>query len=347
MSKALNFCDRVALITGITGQDGSYLADLLLGKGYRVIGLIRRHAVPHFPNIQHILDKVVLLDADLADFSSLVSAIKTCQPNEVYHLAAQSYVGVSFVQPTYTGDITGLGVTRVLEAVRLACPSARVYNAASSELFGGCLEEPLNEETPFQPVSPYAVAKLYGHHMADVYRRSYGMFVASGILFNHESPRRGMEFVTRKISRGVAKIAVGLREKIRLGNLDAMRDWGYAPEYVEAMWMMLQASEAEDYVIATGTKYSVREFLELAFKCVGIADYSKYVELDASLLRPTDVPSLKGDPSKVKSKLGWKPRMQFEELVRCMVDADVRLLTESSDIGSPLQTDRRLQTAAI
>jgi GDPmannose 4,6-dehydratase len=329
MAEISNLHSRVALITGITGQDGSYLAELLLEKGYKVYGLIRRHAVPFFPNLRHLLDRIVLLDADLADFSSLMLAVKFCRPDEIYHLAAQSYVGVSFTQPTYTGDITGLGVTRLLEAVRLVWPSARIYNASSSELFGGCVAEPLNEDIAPEPVSPYAVAKLYGHRMAQVYRRAYGMFVASGILFNHESPRRGPEFVTRKISLGVAKIALGVEEKIRLGNLDAMRDWGYAPEYVEAMWRMLQAEEPEDYVIATGTKHSVREFLELAFKHVGIHDYSELIEIDSILLRPSDVPSLRGDPSKARTKLGWKPTMQFGDLVRCMVDADIKLISDS------------------
>ena len=336
MAGTVKFPGRVALITGITGQDGSYLAELLLEKGYRVYGLIRRHAVPFFPNIKHILDRIVLFDADMADFSSLISAIKACQPDEIYHLAAQSYVGVSFTQPTYTGDITGLGVTRLLESVRLVLPSARIYNASSSELFGGCLTEPLNEETAPEPVSPYAVAKLYGHRMAQVYRSAYGMFVANGILFNHESPRRGPEFVTRKISLGVAKIAVGMAEKIRLGNLDALRDWGYAPEYVEAMWRMLQTKEADDYVIATRTKHSVREFLELAFRHVGIPDFSKYVEIDQGLLRPSDVPSLIGDPSKARAKLGWKPAMQFEDLVRCMVEADLKLVSESEQTTSQI-----------
>ena len=336
MAESTKSESRVALITGITGQDGSYLAELLLDKGYRVYGLIRRHAVPCFPNIKHLLDRIVLLDADLADFSSLMSAVKTCQPDEVYHLAAQSYVGVSFIQPTYTGDITGLGVTRVLEAVRSEWPSARVYNASSSELFGGCETEPLNEDVAPQPLSPYAVAKLYGHRMAQVYRRAYGMFVVSGILFNHESPRRGPEFVTRKISLGVAKVALGAEEKIHLGNLDAMRDWGYAPEYVEAMWRMLQAHEPEDYVIATGKKHSVREFLELAFRHVGIHDYSRMVEVDSSLLRPSDVPSLRGDPSKARAKLGWKSRLPFPDLVRCMVDADLKLLSDSQAFTAQL-----------
>jgi GDPmannose 4,6-dehydratase len=338
MVEANNARGPVALITGITGQDGSYLAELLLQKGYKVYGLVRRHAVPHFPNIKHLLDRVVLLDADLADFSSLLSAVKACEPDEIYHLAAQSYVGVSFTQPTYTGDITGIGVTRLLESVRCAWPSARIYNASSSELFGGCLAEPLNEEAAPEPLSPYAVAKLYGHRMAQVYRRAYGMFVASGILFNHESPRRGPEFVTRKISLGVAKIAAGMEEKIHLGNLDAMRDWGYAPEYVEAMWRMLQAEEPEDYVIATGTKHSVREFLELAFRYVGIQDYSEFVEIDERLLRPSDVPSLRGDASKAKARLGWKPTVQFEELVRCMVDADLQLISEPKQMVARMQS---------
>lgn len=334
MADSLNSQTRVALITGITGQDGSYLAELLLAKRYRVYGLVRRHAVPYFPNIKHLLDRVVLLDADLADFPSLLSAVKACQPDEIYHLAAQSYVGVSFTQPTYTGDITGIGVTRLLESVRLAWPSARIYNASSSELFGGCMTEPLNEETAPEPLSPYAVAKLYGHRMAQVYRRAYGMFVASGILFNHESPRRGPEFVTRKISLGVAKIALGIEEKIRLGNLEAFRDWGYAPEYVEAMWRMLQAQEAEDFVIATGMKHSVREFLEIAFKHVGIQAYSEFVEIDPNLLRPSDVPSLRGDATRARMKLGWKPTMEFEELVRCMVDADLKLISETESIAA-------------
>jgi len=336
MAETVNSRGPVALITGITGQDGSYLAELLLEKGYKVYGLIRRHAVPYFPNIRHLLDRVVLLDADMADFSSLISAVKACQPDEIYHLAAQSYVGVSFTQPTYTGDITGLGVTRLLESVRSTWPSARIYNASSSELFGGCLAEPLNEDVAPEPLSPYAVAKLYGHKMAQVYRSAYGMFVVSGILFNHESPRRGPEFVTRKISLGVAKIALGIEEKIRLGNLDAMRDWGYAPEYVDAMWRMLQAEKPEDFVIATGKKHSVREFLELAFKHIGIHDYSRFVEVDASLLRPSDVPSLRGDPSKARTKLGWKPTMHFEGLVRCMVDADLKLISEPEQVISQL-----------
>jgi GDPmannose 4,6-dehydratase len=336
MDRILQFPGRTALITGITGQDGSYLAELLLEKGYRVYGLIRRHAVPFFPNIRHILDRIVLLDADMADFSSLMSAVKSCQPDEIYHLAAQSYVGVSFTQPTYTGDITGLGVTRLLECVRMAQPSARIYNASSSELYGGCATEPLTEETAPEPVSPYAVAKLYGLRMAQVYRNAYGMFVANGILFNHESPRRGPEFVTRKISLGVAKIAVGLEEKIRLGNLDAWRDWGYAPEYVEAMWRMLQAEEPDDYVIATRTKHSVREFLELAFRHVGISDFSRFVEIDPGLRRPSDVPSLIGDPNKAKVKLGWKPAMQFEDLVRCMVEADLKAVSEPEQTTSQI-----------
>ena len=339
MAGAIKFPGRVALITGITGQDGSYLAELLLEKGYRVYGLVRRHAVPCFPNLQHILDRVVLLNADLADFSSLLSAIKASQPDEIYHLAAQSYVGVSFTQPTYTGDITGLGVTRLLECLRMALPGARVYNASTSELFGGCRTEPLNEETPPEPVSPYAAAKLYGHRMAQIYRNSYGMFVANGILFNHESPRRGPEFVTRKISLGVAKIALGLERKIRLGNLEALRDWGYAPEYVEAMWRMLQTKTADDYVIATRTKHSVREFLELAFRHVGIGDFSKYVEIDPDLLRPSDVPSLIGDPSKARSKLGWQSALPFEDLVRGMVEADLQLLSESE--SAPAQIHAR------
>jgi GDPmannose 4,6-dehydratase len=266
----------------------------------------------------------------------LTSAVKVCQPDEVYHLAAQSYVGVSFTQPTYTGDVTGLGVTRVLESVRTVWPSARIYNASSSELFGGCEVEPLNEEVAPEPLSPYAVAKLYGHRMAQVYRRAYGMFVVSGILFNHESPRRGPEFVTRKISLGVAKIALGAEEKIRLGNLDAMRDWGYAPEYVEAMWRMLQAEQPEDYVIATGAKHSVREFLDIAFKHVGIHDYSELIEVDSRLLRPSDVPSLRGDPSKALAKLGWQPTMQFADLVRCMVDSDIKILSKSEQMASQL-----------
>jgi len=334
MGETLTSDSRVALITGITGQDGSYLAELLLGKGYRVYGLIRRHAVPYFPNIKHLLGRVTLLDADLADFSSLLSAVKLCQPREIYHLAAQSYVGVSFTQPTYTGDITGLGVTRLLESVRAAWPSARIYNASSSELFGGCLVEPLNEEVAPEPLSPYAVAKLYGHRMAQVYRKAYGMFVVSGILFNHESPRRGPEFVTRKISLGVARIALGSDEKIHLGNLEAMRDWGYAPEYVEAMWRMLQEEEPEDYVIATGTKHSVREFLEIAFQHVGIPNYRDFIEIDSNFLRPSDVPSLRGDATKARVKLGWKPTLEFEDLVRCMVDADLKLVSESELMAS-------------
>jgi len=320
---------KTALITGITGQDGSYLAELLLSKGYRVYGLIRRHSVPIYPNITHLFDRITVVDADIADYGSLVSAIDMCKPDEVYHLAAQSFVGISFVQPMYTGDITGLGVTRLLEAVRMVRPSCRVYNASTSELFGGCTIEPLDEDVPPCPISPYAAAKLYGYWMGKTYRQAYGMFVANGILFNHESPRRGPEFVTRRISLGVARIKLGLANKLCLGNLDAQRDWGYAPEYVEAMWRMLQMDQPGDFVIATGSKHSVREFLSLAFKAAGIDDYSEFVDVDSRLMRPSDVPSLRGDPRKARAKLNWEAKVTFPELVRLMVEADIELLSSS------------------
>jgi GDPmannose 4,6-dehydratase len=318
---------RRALITGLTGQDGSYLAEFLLAKGYEVYGLVRRTSVRRFENISHMLDRVTIIDSDLSDFGSLAQGLRESEPDEIYHLAAQSFVGASFSQPTYTGDVTGLGVTRILEAARMFSAQARIYNASTSELYGGITEgNSLNEGSPFQPRSPYAAAKLYAFWLSRIYREGYGMFVANGILFNHESPRRGTEFVTRKISLGVARIKEGLQKKLVLGNVEARRDWGYAPEYVESMWSMLQHNRADDFVVATGETHSVREFLEIAFDVVGIDDYQRYLQIDRKLFRPTDVPSLCGDATKARQKLGWKAKTKFRELVKIMVEADLRRL---------------------
>ena len=312
---------KTALITGITGQDGSYLAELLLGKGYVVYGIVRRLSTPNVSRIESIVDKVALLEGDLTDQSSLNIAIRTAQPNEVYNLAAQSFVATSWNQPVLTGDVTGLGVIRMLEAVRHFCPDAKFYQASSSEMFGA-VPAPQNEETPFKPRSPYGVAKVYGYYATVNYRESYNMFCCNGICFNHESPRRGIEFVTRKITDGVVRINHGLAKELRLGNLDAKRDWGYAPDFVDAMWLMLQQKEAGDYVIATGQSHSVREFVELAFKAVGL-NYKDYVVVDKRFYRPVDVNVLQGDASKAKKVLGWTPKTSFEELVRMMVTGDM------------------------
>jgi len=315
-----------ALITGITGQDGSYLAELLLEKGYTVHGLVRRSSTERFERIEPIRDRITLHQADLLDQRSLVDALRAARPSEIYNLAAMSFVAVSWIQPTLTAEFTGVGVTRMLEATREVCPEAKFYQASSSEMFGKVKEVPQTEDTPFYPRSPYGVAKAYGHFITVNYRESYGLQASNGILFNHESPRRGLEFVTRKITWHAAAIKLGLADKLALGNLDAERDWGYAKDYVEAMWMMLQQDEPEDYVIATGVAHSVRACLEIAFDQAGI-EIGDHVELDASLRRPAEVDQLIGDASKAERKLGWKPSTTFEQLIRLMVDADCELLS--------------------
>lgn len=309
-----------ALITGIAGQDGSYLAELLLGKGYKVYGIVQRSATDPFDNIRHILGDIEICVGDLGDSSSLIRAVQNSQPDEVYNLAAQSFVKSSWDVPEMTGDITGVGVTRVLEAVRREKPDARFYQASSSEMFGKVAETPQRETTPFHPRSPYGVAKVYGHWITLNYRESYNMFACSGILFNHESPRRGYEFVTQKIASTVAYIKEGLAKELKLGNLDAKRDWGFAGDYVEAMWMMLQQNVADDHVIGTGETHSVEEFVELAFKHVGL-DWHEYVKQDERYMRPAEVDLLLADPKKAKEKLGWEAKVKFPELVNMMVDA--------------------------
>ena len=313
-----------ALISGITGQDGAYLAKFLLEKGYKVYGTYRRVSTPNFWRLQSlsIFNKVNLVLADLIDMSSIIEAIKISQPDEIYNLGAQSFVGASFMQPLGTTEITGIGVARFLEVIRQINPEMKFYQAGTSELFGNNKEGAQNEESPFCPQSPYAVAKLYGHWMTKVYRDGYKIFACNGILFNHESPLRGLEFVTRKISNAVAKTAVGIQNELLLGNLEAMRDWGYAPEYVECMWLMLQQEEADDYVIATNEMHSVKEFAEKAFDVVDL-DWQEHVKVDKRFFRPLDVPSLRGDYSKAKLKLGWEPKMRFEELVKTMVTEDL------------------------
>jgi len=313
---------KKALITGITGQDGSYLADLLLEKGYDVYGMVRRSSTETFDRIGHIKDKITLVQADLLDQLSLIKIMETVQPDEVYNLAAMSFVPTSWSQPVLTGEFTAIGVTRVLEAVRLVCPEARFYQASSSEMFGKVIEVPQTENTPFYPRSPYGAAKAYGHYITVNYRESYDLFAVSGILFNHESPRRGKEFVTRKITDGVAQIKLGLSDKLMLGNLDAERDWGFAGDYVDAMWRMLQQDEPEDYVVATGQTHSVQLFCELAFKRAGL-NYKDYVQTDPAMVRPAEVDQLLGDPSKAQTKLGWEQEVDFEGLVNMMVDADI------------------------
>ena len=313
---------RTALITGITGQDGSYLAELLLAKGYRVVGVVRRSSTSYFERIGHILDRIELVSADLLDQHSLVDAVKEAAPDEIYNLAAQSFVQTSWTQPVLTGEFTALGVTRMLEAMRKAAPEARFYQASSSEQFGQVVEVPQRESTPFYPRSPYGVAKVYGHWITVNYRESFNLYAVSGILFNHESPRRGLEFVTRKISDGAARIACGMAKELRLGNLDARRDWGFAGDYVDAMWRMLQQDAPDDYVIGTGQTWTVREFCDLAFKAVGL-DYREYVKLDERFMRPAEVELLVSDPSKAREKLGWMPTVSFEQLVTMMVEADV------------------------
>ncbi len=314
-----------ALITGVTGQDGSYLAEFLLSQGYEVIGMVRRSSTVNFDRIYHIQDKLTLVQGDLLDQSSLMDIIAEYQPDEVYNLAAQSFVPTSWKQPVLTGEFTALGVTRLLEAIRLVKPDIRFYQASSSEMFGKVREVPQNEKTPFYPRSPYGVAKVYGHWITVNYRESYGIYAVSGILFNHESPRRGLEFVTRKVTYGAARIKLGLAQELRLGNLEARRDWGYAPDYVRAMWLMLQQDEPEDYVIATGETHSVRELCEIAFGYLGL-DYRDFVVQDPRYFRPAEVDLLVGDASKAQAKLGWTPTVSFEELVKIMVDADLENL---------------------
>jgi len=312
-----------ALITGITGQDGSYLAELLLQKGYRVYGLVRRTSVFNDERIHHLLGDIELIDADLLDQISLIQALKKSQADQVYNLAAMSFVATSFQQTVATAEYTGLSVTRMLEAIRLADRPIRFYQASTSEMFGKVQAVPQNEQTPFYPRSPYGVAKLYGHWTTVNFRESYQMFACSGLLFNHESPRRGPEFVTRKISLAVARIKLGLQKKLVLGNLDAKRDWGFAGDYVEAMWLILQQDQPEDYVIATGETHSVRDFVSTAFAHAGIDDWERYVETDPQFLRPAEVDLLIGDASKAHQNLGWKPRVKFEELVGMMIESDL------------------------
>ena len=314
-----------AIITGVTGQDGSYLAELLLSKGYEVVGVVRRSSHDSYERIGHLLDRLTVVPADLLDQHSLTEVIREHRPDEVYNLAAQSYVPTSWTQPVLTGEFTALGVTRILEAIRLAYPKARFYQASSSEMFGKVVETPQRETTPFYPRSPYGVAKVYGHWITVNYRESYDLFAVSGILFNHESPRRGMEFVTRKVTDGAARIKLGMAKELRLGNLDARRDWGFAGDYVEAMWLMLQQKEPRDFVIGTGEQHTVRELVELAFERVGL-DWKKHVVQDPRFMRPAEVETLLADPGAARRELGWKPKTSFRDLVTMMVDADLARL---------------------
>lgn len=316
---------KTALITGITGQDGSYLAEFLLSKGYKVFGMVRRSSSENFDRIEHIRDKVILRQGDLLDQLSLLNLIEESAPDEIYNLAAQSFVPTSWTKPLLTGEFTALGVTRMLEAMRAVKSKARFYQASSSEMFGMVQEVPQKESTPFYPRSPYGVAKVYGHFITVNYRESYNMFAVSGILFNHESPRRGKEFVTRKVTDGVARIKLGLQTELKLGNLDAKRDWGFAGDYVRAMWLMLQQDKADDYVISTGETHSVQELVEVAFSHAGL-DWKKHVKIDPAFIRPAEVDLLIGDASKAKKELGWAPEVSFEGLVKMMVDADIERL---------------------
>ncbi len=314
-----------ALITGITGQDGSYLAEFLLAKGYEVIGMVRRTSTVNFDRIRHLQDDIELVYGDLLDQVSLIAILQEHRPDEVYNLAAQSFVPTSFEQPVLTGEFTGLGVTRMLDAIRLVDKNIKFYQASSSEMFGKVREVPQNENTPFYPRSPYGVAKVYGHWITVNYRESYGLFACSGILFNHESPRRGLEFVTRKVTHGAARIKLGLADELRLGNLEAQRDWGYAGDYVRAIWLMLQQDEPDDYVVGTGKTHSVRELCEVAFGYLDL-DYRDYVVSDPKYYRPAEVDQLVADPRKAREKLGWEPTVSFEELIEMMVDADMEAL---------------------
>jgi GDPmannose 4,6-dehydratase len=314
-----------ALITGITGQDGSYLAEFLLDKGYEVYGMVRRSSVENFNRIEHIRDKLKFIQADLLDQLSIIDAVKESRPDEIYNLGAMSFVPTSWKQPVLTGEFTGLGVTRMLEAVRHMDKNIKFYQASSSEMFGKAREIPQNENTPFYPRSPYGVAKVYGHYMTVNYRESYDMFACSGILFNHESPRRGLEFVTKKVTYNAAKIKLGLAKDLYMGNLDAKRDWGYAKDYVEAMWLMLKQDKPEDYVISTEESHSVKEWVEVSFKCLDL-DWTKYVKIDKRYIRPADVDLLVGDSGKARKKLGWKKKVDFEQLVKIMVEYDYNCL---------------------
>lgn len=319
----------VALITGVTGQDGSYLAECLLQKGYEVVGMVRRSSTVTFDRIQHIQNDITIIQGDLHDQSSLLAILEQYKPDEIYNLAAQSFVAASWTQAVLTGEVTAMGVTRLLEAMRLVTPQARFYQASSSEMFGKVTQTPQREDTPFYPRSPYGVAKVYGHWITVNYRESYNLYTVSGILFNHESPRRGLEFVTRKISHGVARIKLGLAKELRLGNLDSRRDWGFAGEYVEAMWRMLQQDKPEDYVVGTGETHSVREFCQLAFGYVGL-NYEDYVVQDPRFMRPSEVDLLISDPSKARLVLGWEPKVNFKMLVEMMVEEDLRRLRGTS-----------------
>ena len=319
-----------ALITGITGQDGSYMAELLLSKGYEVFGIVRRSSVKKFDRIEKIIDDIELMEGDLTDQSSLDSVIHSVQPDEVYNLAAQSFVPVSWNQPVLTGDVTGLGVIRILEAIRRHRPTAKFLQASSSEMFGKVRETPQGEKTAFYPCSPYGAAKVFGHYITVNYRESYGLFACSAMGFNHESPRRGMEFVTRKVTHQVAKIKCGLARKLMMGNLDAKRDWGFAGDYVCAMWLMLQQAEPDDYVLATGKTHSIRDLLEIAFSAVGL-DWQDYVEIDPKLIRPAEVDVLCGDAKKASEKLGWQPKVGFEELIKMMVHADLEAVQRAEN----------------
>jgi GDPmannose 4,6-dehydratase len=320
--------NKTALITGVTGQDGSYLADFLLSQGYQVVGMVRRSSTVTFDRIRHIQDKIEIVQGDLLDLTSLVDILRECKPSEVYNLAAQSFVPTSWKQPVLTGEFTALGVTRVLEAVRMVDPAIRFYQASSSEMFGKVQEVPQTEKTPFYPRSPYGVAKVYGHWITVNYRESYNLFACSGILFNHESPRRGLEFVTRKVTYTVAKIKLGLASELHLGNLDSKRDWGYAPDYVRAMWLMLKQDHPDDYVVATGETHSVRELCKVAFERVGL-DWQKYVIVDPAFIRPAEVDHLIGNPEKAGRVLGWEPSVTFRQLIELMVDADLELLQKN------------------
>jgi GDPmannose 4,6-dehydratase len=320
---------RSALITGITGQDGSYLAEFLLGKGYSVTGIVRRLSSPNLSNLSAIADRLKLIDGDLMDQTSLTKAVIASAPDEVYNLGAQSFVGASFSQPALTGEITGLGTLRLLEAVRANAPHAKVYQASSSEMFGHVETEPQDETTPFHPRSPYGVAKVYAYWASVNYREAYSMFVSNGLLFNHESPRRGMEFVTRKITDGVAQIVAGKAQTLTLGNLEARRDWGYAPDYVDLMWRALQIEEPMDFVGATGESHTVREFAQTAFEVAGVKDWERYLQTDTKFTRPSEVFNLRGNPAKAKRVLGWEPKTRFSELVRIMVAADLKRYGQS------------------
>ncbi len=317
--------NKIAVVTGITGQDGSYLAEYLLEQGYKVIGMVRRTSTINFERIVDIQDKITIVQGDLLDLSSLMDIVREHRPTEVYNLAAQSFIPTSFKQPVLTGEFTALGVTRMLEAIRLVDPEIRFYQASSSEMFGKVVEIPQKETTPFHPRSPYGVAKVYGHWITVNYRESYNLFAVSGILFNHESPRRGLEFVTHKVTYNAAKIALGLADKLPMGNLDSQRDWGYAPDYVRMMNLMLQQDHPEDYVIATGRTHSIKRLCEVAFACVDL-DWQRYVYVDEAFLRPADVDLLIGDPAKAKTKLGWEPTVTFEQMIEKMVAADLAAL---------------------